>query len=235
VMLIKQRAKIHSLTVVGLFGREPGESWTLQNPTVYVPEAFLGNVKKEYLKQTRILVKLEADADSADFVDAVENLDPDVEGVDVAEEHIREASSNIFLVGPSRMEELGVYFAALVSSVGVALVVSTALRSRWKELTIMAIRGFSTAQLAATLLVENMGSVALAIVLGFTVGFISLRGETEIFNTAVAAALERHIVFPPSAQLSLVVVVGLLIVSTVVPILVAARRISSNPMWRIEE
>ena len=235
IMLVKQRAKIHSLTVVGLFGREPWESWTLQNPTVYVPETFLSNVKKEYLRQTRILVKLETDTDIADFVGAVENLDPDIEGVDVAEEHIREASSNIFLVGPRRMEELGIYFAALVSSVGVALIVSTALRSRWKELTIMTIRGFSAAQLSTMLLVESMSSVVFAMILGFAVGFISLRGETEIFNTAVAASLERHMVFPPSSQLSLIIVTGLLIVSTVVPIIVAARRVSGHPMWRIEE
>jgi len=235
ILLIKQRAKIHSLTVVGLFGREPWESWTLQNPTVYVPEAFLSNVKKEYLRQTRILVKLEADIDLAGFVGAVENLDPDIGGVDVVEESIREASSNIFIVGPRRMEELGVYFAALVSSVGVALIVSTALRSRWKELTIMTIRGFSAAQLSIMLLVESVSSIVFAMILGFAVGFISLRGETQVFNTAVAASLERHIVFPPSSQLSLIIVVGLLIVSTVVPILLAARRVSSHPMWRIEE
>lgn len=234
-MLIKQGTKVLSLTVVGLFGREPRESWTLQNPTIYVPDAFLAKVKERYIKQTRILVKLEADADSADFVEEVEDLDPNIEGVDVAEELVREASSNIFLVGPRRVEELGVYFAALASSVGVALIVSTALRSRWKELTIMAIRGFSTAQLALMLLIENLGMVAFATVLGFAVGFISLRGETEIFNAAVSAALERHIVFPPSAQLSLALVLGLLIVSTVAPILVAARRISSHPTWRIEE
>ncbi len=235
ILLIKQRAKIHSLTVVGLFGREPWESWTLQNPTVYVPEAFLSNVKEEYLMQTRILVKLGSDANTARFVDAVEKLDPDIGGVDMAEELIREASSNIFLVGPRRMEELGVYFAALVSSVGVALIVSTALRSRWKELTIMSIRGFSTTQLSVMLLVESISSIVFATILGFAVGFVSLRGETEIFNTAVAASLERHIVFPSSSQLSLIIVTGLLVASTVVPIIVAARRVSSHPMWRIEE
>ena len=234
IMLIKMGTKVHSLTVVGLFGREPWESWTLQNPTIYVPEAFLNKVRERYIKQIRILVKLESDS-VAGFAEAVENLDPDIEGVDVTEERISEVSSNIFLVGPRRIEELGVYFAALVSSIGVALIVSMALRSRWKELTIMAIRGFSTAQLAVTLLIENIGMVAFAMVLGFTVGFISLRGEMEFFNAAVLAALQRRIIFPPSAQLSLAVVVGLLIVSTVVPILVAARHISSHPMWRIEE
>ncbi len=71
--------------------------------------------------------------------------------------------------------------------------------------------------------------------LGSAVGFISLRGEIEVFNAAVMAALERRVVFPPSAQLSLAAVMGLLLVSTVVPILVAVRRVSNNPMWRIEE
>jgi len=234
-MLIKLGTKVHSLTVVGLFGREPGAGWTLQNPTLYVPDAFLAKVKAKYITQTRILVDLGEGADTDAFVEAVEALDPDVESVDVTEELIRRTSSNIFLVGPRRVEELGVIFAALVSSVGIALITSTALKSRWKELTIMAIRGFSQWQLAATLLVENIGMIIFAMMLGSTVGFISLRGEIEVFNAAVMAALERRVVFPPSAQLSLAAVMGLLLVSTVVPILVAVRRVSNNPMWRIEE
>ena len=234
-MLLKLGTKVHSLTVVGLFGREPGESWTLQNPTLYVPEGFLSEVRERYITQTRILVRLEEDADAAGFAKAVEGLDPNVDVVDVTEVHLREAASNVFLVGPRRVEELGVYFAALVSSVGVALIVSTALRSRWKELIIMAIRGLSKGQIAATLLVENVGMALFATVLGSTVGFISLRGELEVFNAAVSAALERRIVFPPSAQLSLAVVLVLLIVSTVAPILMATRRVSGHPTWRIEE
>ncbi|MFQ6052682.1 MAG: FtsX-like permease family protein [Candidatus Bathyarchaeia archaeon] len=233
-MIVKLGHKTFTLKIVGFFGLDPGENWAL-HPVLYVPDSFLAKVKEKYITQRRILVRLEEGADAEAVEEAVLALDPDVERVDVAEAHLRRALTNVYLVGPRRVEELGVYLAALVSSVGVALIVSTALRVRWKELTIMAIRGFSAGQLAATLLVENIGMTAFAIALGFAVGLISLRGETEIFNAAASAALERRVVLPPSTLLSLAVVAGLVIVSTVVPILLAARRVSNNPIWRIEE
>lgn len=233
-MVVKLGQKTFTLKIVGFFGLDPGENWAL-HPALYVPDAFLANVKEKYITQRRILVHFEDGADIESFTEAVLDLDPDVESVDVTEVDLRRALTNVYLAGPRRVEELGVYLAALVSSVGVALVVSTALRVRRKELTILAIRGFSMGQLATTLLVENIGMAAFATALGFVVGFISLRGETEIFNAAVSGALGRRVVLPPSAQLSLAIVVGLLVVSTVVPILVMARRVSNNPMWRIEE
>ena len=227
--------KIFTLRIVGLFGREPWGRWTLQNPTLYVPDTFLEKVKEKYITQRRILVKFEEGVDIETFIEDVEALDPDVERVDVTEVHLSSALSNVFLVGPRRVEELGVYFSALVASVGIVLVVLTVLRSRWKELNIMAIRGFSSGQLAITLLVENIGMALFAVVLGFAMGFISLRGEAEVFNAAVAAGLERRVVFPFSAQLNLGLVVGLLLAATAMPILIAVRRISENPTWRTVE
>jgi len=47
------------------------------------------------------------------FGDEVRALDPNVEGVDIAETIVRRASENVFLAGPKRVEELGVYFATL--------------------------------------------------------------------------------------------------------------------------
>ena len=168
------------------------------------------------------------------FGDEVRALDPNVEGVDIAETIVRRASENVFLAGPKRVEELGVYFATLVSSLGVVLVVSKAFRSRSKELTVMTIRGFSDGQLAATLLVENMGMTLFSIALGLGVGLVMLRGENVVYN-AVYSVLLRRLVFPPSALVALATVVGLLVLSTVAPILLAVRHASRNPVWRIEE
>jgi hypothetical protein len=173
--------------------------------------------------------------DVGGFGDEVRALDPNVEGVDIAETIVRRASENVFLAGPKRVEELGVYFATLVSSLGVVLVVSTVFRSRSKELTVMTIRVFSDGQLAATLLVENMGMTLFSIALGLGVGLVMLRGENVVYNAVYSSVLLRRLVFPPSALVALATVVGLLVLSTVAPILLAVRHASRNPVWRIEE
>ncbi|TEU09290.1 ABC transporter permease, partial [Candidatus Bathyarchaeota archaeon] len=184
---------------------------------------------------SRILVKLEEGADLEGVKADIEALDPDILGVDIAEEVIDNTSNNILLAGPRRVEELGVYFAALVSSVGIVLIVSTTLRTRLKELTVMAIRGFSSRQLAMTLLVESLGVTLFSIALGLGVGLVMLHGETRLFNAAITLMLERRVVFPPLAQLTLIVVVALLVVSTIIPILFMVRNVSENPMWRTQE
>jgi len=115
------------------------------------------------------------------------------------------------------------------------LIVSTLVRSRANELTIMSIRGYSQAQMALSLLFENLGMDLLAIVLGGLVGYVSLKGHVQLFNQMLAVVVERRILFPWSAQASLAVIVGLLLVATVAPVLVAVRRISMSPDLRLEE
>jgi hypothetical protein len=234
-MLIKLGTTVYSLTIVGLFGREPWMDWSVQNPTIYISDVFLENVSDSDITETRILVKLKDGVNWTHFTDSVKVLDPNVNAVDITDELLERTSSNVYLVGSQRVEELGVYFAALMSSFGIALVVSTTMLSRRKELTIMAIRGFSTRQLLMTLLIENLSMVALAILLGAVVGLISLRGNIYLFNSLASASIERRILFPLSAQIGLASVLGLLISSTLVPIIVAVRRASSKPIWSIEE
>jgi len=230
---IKLGNTVYTFFVTGLFGRDPGPSWALQNPTLYISDTFY--LKDKFVKMTRILVRFEEGADLTGIGDRISAADPDIESVDVAEELLKAASSNIFIVGPSKVGELGVYFAAVVSSVGILIIISTAMRARWKEITVMAIRGFSSRQLAITLLVEQLGVTLISVVVGVGIGFIMIRGETAVINATVPSVLPRNTMFPPSAQLALAAVVGLLIVSTVVPILLAVRNASNNPTWRTYE
>jgi len=234
-MLIKLGTKVHSFKIVGLFGREPSAGWTIQNPTLYVPNPFLSKVDQEDIKQVRILVEFKGSSAVSGFVEAVKALDENIENVDIAEAHLERASSNIFLVGPRRVEEIGVYLAAVLSSVGVALIVSTVLRSRWKELCIMAVRGFSWKQLVSNLLIENTSMLVFAILLGSAVGYVFLLGEIRQFNWVVSGALERRLLFPPAALLSLTAIVGLLLGSTIIPIVVVVRGLFNRSMWRVEE
>ena len=170
-----------------------------------------------------------------DSKETVESLDPDIERVDMTEIYKENAISNVYLAGPRRVEELGTYFSAIVASVGIVLVVSTLIRSRIKEYTIMSIRGYSPRQLATSLLVDNLGMDLLAILLELFVGYVSLVGSTEIFNATLFVGITRKVVFPFSAKLRLSIIIGLLLASTIIPILVAVNRISKNPDLKLEE
>jgi hypothetical protein len=233
--LVKIQSKLYPIKVVGLYGREPGEYWSVQNPTVYVNEGFLRNVKEKFIDARRILVNLDDHVDLQAFRERVEDLSTDVERVDVTALQVKKSLSNIYLAGPRRVEELGSYFAGLVASLGVALIVSTVIRSRGKELTIMAIRGYSPGQLSMSLIFEHIGMEMLAILLGVSVGIVSLRGQTELFNQVLSAGIERRMVFPVSAQINLLAIVGLLLLATLLPIILAVRRISDSPDLKLEE
>ncbi len=235
VFLVKLRNKLFPINIVGLFGKESTEYWTKQNPTVYVNEEFLENVRKKTIEKRRILVDLAPGTNLQEFKTEVENLDWDIERVDVTELQIDKSLNNIYLAGPRRIEELGSYMAGLVASVGVALIISTLMRSRNKELTIMAIRGYSPSQISTTILVENLGMDVFAIILGIIVGYINLRGQTELFNQFLGVSIERRIVFPLSAELNLLLIIGLLIVATIIPIIITVSRISRQPDLKLEE
>ena len=232
-MLIKLGDQVHTFTVVGLYGRDPGPGWAPQNPTLYIPNTYA--IMDKYLDLSRILVKFEEGIDITGFKESVEALHPDVEGVDIVEAIIQGSLNNIFITGPGRVQKLGVYFAALVSSLGITMVVSTALRSRWKELTVMAIRGYSNNQLRSALFIESLGLTLFSIVLGVGIGLIMLHGEIVVYNAIHSAVLQRRLVFPPSAQLTLTTVIGFLFISTVMPIILAVRSVSNNLTWRVQE
>jgi ABC-type antimicrobial peptide transport system permease subunit len=232
---VKVGTRVISLRVVGFFGRDMGDLWSVQNPTFYVPKSFLDYVEEKYITQTRILVKLKDGADPVAFKTAVEALSPNVQKVDITSLYSEKTINNIFLAGPRRVEELGIYFSSLVASVGVLLVVSTILRSRWKELTLMTVRGFSQRQLEASLLLENVGMSLFAAALGVAIGFVALKGEAQVFNMVVPTMLQRQVVFPMASTINLLLIIAILLAATVAPILVAVRRITDQPSWKTEE
>jgi len=235
IFMVKMQTKLYPIRIIGFFGKEPGDYWTLMNPTVYVNEGFLQNVKAKFIEGTRIVVDLNDDADLEAFKEKVGEVSVYVEKVDVTNLQIESKINNIRLAGPRRIEELGVYFAGLLASLGVALITSTVVRSRNKELTIMAIRGLSSRQMSTSIALETLSMDAFAVVLGTAVGYVSLRGQVEISNRLLATGFARAVVFTSSSQLTLLAIIGLLIISTLAPILVMVRRISAAPNLKQEE
>jgi ABC-type antimicrobial peptide transport system permease subunit len=234
-MNIRVETRTYTLNIIGLFGRSLGDYWIIQDPTVYMPSQFLERVDNKFIVGVRILVKLNQGADTAQLTTNVKALSKNVMRIDIAKEQVNQAINAVTVAGPRRIEELGVVFACLVAALGIFLIVTTQLQSRRRELSLMVIRGFSPKQLIISLLVENLGMTAFAVITGMGIGWLNLIGTREVFNQLVTYTVERQLIFTPTSILSIVGVVALMVVATSVPILITVKRISENPIMESEE
>ena len=182
----------------------------------------------------RILVRFEPGADPEAFEASVETMGDNIEAIYTVAEVLESVTSNIFVQGPRQVQQLGIVFSTLVSSIGVILVVSTTLMERRKEITLMVIRGFSVKQLVQMLLIENLGIVFFSILLGGVVGYINVVGDVAITN-ASGGLIRSRIVFPPASLMFIGVIVASIILSVVIPIIVTSRQSSAKPQWRLIE
>lgn len=234
-MLLQTAARTYQVRIVGFFGKVSGDRYVPSNPMMYVSHTFMENIKERYIDQRRIIVDFEEGVDPLEVKSALEVVDGDVQRVDVASINLANAVDNIIMAGPKQIQILGTYFAGLVASVGIVLIISTMIRSRIKELTIMSIRGYSPSQLAVTLLVEHLGMDIFAILLGGGVGVFTLYGVVNLLNSALGFIFSYRVVFPTSVYVQIGGIIGLIIVSTIVPIVVAVNRISAEPDLKLEE
>ncbi len=218
-------------TIVEFFGPSTGA----YNLPSYVPDGFLDEHQTDLdVINTVILVRLEPGADAEGFKAAVMNMSNNVKAIYTLESGLESASSNIFLQGPIQMQRLGITFATLVSSLGVALVVSTTLGERQKEITLMAIRGFSFKQLFQMLIVENLGVLSFSIILGAIVGYINVIGDVKLSNLSGGLIL-RRVIFDQGSLTFIAAIVVVILLSAIIPIIVALRRSSSKLSWRLIE
>ena len=232
----KIRHNLYStVTVVDLLGPIVPEGGEYQSLPSFVPEGFR-DVSPASLEVTkaRILVRFEPGADPMAFEESVAGMGDNIEAIYTVAEVLENFTSNIFVQGPRQVQQLGIIFSTLVSSIGVILVVSTTLMERRKEITLMVIRGFSVKQLIQMLLIENFGIVSFSMFLGAVVGYINVVGDVAITNTSGGLILSR-IVFPPASLMFIGAIVASIILSVVIPIIISSRQNSAKPQWRIIE
>ena len=234
-MLVQTAGRTYQVRIVGFYGKTNPDNYIPSNPMMYVSHTFMEQIKERYIDQRRIILDLEPGIDVDALKIVLEDIDPDVQRVDIAEINQRYAINNIILSGPKQIQVLGTYFAGLVASIGVVLIISTMINSRRKELTIMVIRGYSPRQLAITMLTEHLGMDIFAIALGSVVGVITLYGVVNLLNNTLGFIFSYRVVFTSSVLVQLGAIIGLIIVSTIVPIVVAIYRISAAPDLRLEE
>ncbi len=232
-----------ALKVVGFFGPEPSQGPRILGGTPYysseqyslyyeshsyVPEEIYHEAKDSVSATGRILVKLASGADGKTVADQIRELETNNIGTvySVAEE-LEEWQSNVLLSGTLNVQLLGVAFAVVAASIGTALVTLVSLKERSKEVSIMSVRGLSFRQLATVLLTENLAVVVFAVLLGTVVGLITVHGNVAALDTT-PSILTHHMVFPMDVLLTLFACFSLVFASTIVPVLLVARRYVSK-------
>jgi len=220
---------VYSLRIIGLFGRDLGDNWVPQNPMVYVPLSFTDKWDEAWISGIRVLIKLEPGADVAAVKQQVESLSTNVQRVDITSDTVADAQSTPLLGGSQQVNLLGVVFAAAVASFGMGLIVYTLLRSRWKELNLMSVKGYSARQLVMSLAIENLGLATLATILGIGSGIVYLMGEVQLFNKYILTYTAWRFAFPLMSQLQLLALYLVIVAATLAPIVLIVRRITEQP------
>ena len=222
------------LRVVGFFGIESGQTsgqyWS------YVPEGLYNQTIENLVgsASAKILMRLQGGTDSKAVADQIRGLDISaVSSVSSVTEQLANQQSDLTITGSFNVLRLGVLFMVAAASIGTALVTFVSLRERKREASTMSVRGLSFKQLLVMLLTENLAVVTFAVLVGTVVGLIVVRGVVAS-NNAVNAAfysvtpLSRHMVFPPDAVLTLFISFILVFASTIIPVVLMAKRYSSR-------
>jgi len=229
------------LTVVGFFGLEsvqtPGQYWS------YVPEGLYNQLEEDLVRSAsaKILIRLQSGTDSKAVADQLrESGINGLSSVSSVDEQLKEQQSNLSVMGSLIILRLGVLFMVVAASIGTALVTLVSLSERKREASIMSVRGLSFKQLLVMLLTESLTVVTFAMLLGTIVGLIVVRGIVASNNAMNSVSysftpLNRHVVFPPDAILTLFISFVLVFASTIIPVILMAKRYTSRLDRRVRE
>ena len=92
----------------------------------------------------------------------------------------------------------------------------------------MSVRGLSFKQLVTMLLAENLAVVVFAVLLGAAVGLIWVRGNVVAADTFSYSIIAHHMVFPMYTLLTLFACFVFVFASTIIPVIVMAKRFVSR-------
>jgi len=226
-------SEVHTLKVIGFFGPEPREDQYYRYNGVpyysYVAQGLYNLIKDKVSATGRILVKLVSDADGMAVANQIQELETENIGtVQSVAEQLQKWQSNVLLSGSLSVQLVGVAFAVVIASIGTALVTLVSLRERSREVSIMSVRGLSFKQLVTILLAENLAVVVFAVLLGTAVGLIWVRGNVVAANTFSHSIIAHHMVFPTYTLLTLFACFVFVFASTIIPVIVMARRYVSR-------
>ena len=179
----------------------------------------------EYLN-AKILLSLESDADSADVINQIRDLDLEISEIisfDEQWQNTVEKTNSLTYTDQLilDMQSFGLIFAVLSASAGTALIAVVSLKERDREATLMSVRGLSYRQLVWMFLVESLAIITFAVILGGVVGVIMAYGSVTSANTGLGTALvAQNLVFPPNVLIVIGTYIALIYTSTIGAILI---------------
>lgn len=227
-------ATYYPLSIMGFMGPEPivyqnpwgwGSSFLAEETWSYVPIELMLNHSMESFATGHVLISLESPANNADVVATLEALD-DVRSVESAITLIEEYNADVLRSSATNMMQMGVVFAFILASIGTFVIIYLTLRERRTTTALMSARGMTYAQTVVILLAEILTMMIFAIVIGFVVGLIIYFGLVSGGTAAIPPLLTTRFLPPTFLGMFLlqnVVLIGLLLLTTIVPILIEAR------------
>jgi ABC-type antimicrobial peptide transport system permease subunit len=177
--------------------------------------------------QTTLLLKLNEGVNGTRIAQTIRNLGFEIYGVVSLDEELRSAMENPTSDNSLQIldvQRLGLVFAVLAASAGIALISIVSMRERNREATLMSVKGLSYRQLVWMFLIENLAVVVFSIVLGVVVGFIAGYGSVVTSSSAISELVRRQFVFNYDSLVLVVSCIALIFASTILPIVVMSRQ-----------
>lgn len=240
ILTLSQPPVSLSLDVVGLFGPDysssstpgiiisPGTSFFYLQGWSYVPQSMVSQLSGIFSTTNRVLVKAAPTVSLTELRESIRQAFPWAT-VEVSQVSVQTSFGAVF-GGMLSVLRLGTVFAAAAACIGVGAVSYTGFKEREKETTMIAVRGFSYRQVLGLLVTEVLPLVLFALVLATVVGLITVRGDILAMSSQSFAVdyysllAPRRLVFPQSAQLTLLTIYGLLLIGVFLPAIVFARK-----------
>lgn len=225
-----------TLRVVGFFGSDQNSQnsgsfriyWSMY--WSYVPQGFYQEISRNFTTaSSMVLGKLNSGANGTEVSNKIMNAGLMVSSTNSFDQQWRTSKTDATTLGNLEVQQLGLVFAVLSASVGVALVSIMTMRERNREATIMSVKGLSYKQLVIMFLTENIAVLIFATFLGIFTGSVIYYGNTTSSNAMIQGTLVTHrIIFPTNSILTLVAFVIMIFAATIIPIIIIARKYVTN-------
>jgi ABC-type antimicrobial peptide transport system permease subunit len=177
--------------------------------------------------ETSVLLKLNEGINGTSVAKNIRNLGLEIYGVVSLDEELRSALENPTSDNSLQIldvQRLGLLFAVLAASAGIALISIISMRERNREATLMSVRGLSYRQLVWMFLTENLAIVVFSIVLGVIVGLIAGYGSVATSSSPISELVRRQFVFNYNSLVTVGSCIALIFASTILPVIVMSRQ-----------
>lgn len=223
----------NALTIKGFFGPEPriiqnpfgGTSIEAESTWSYVSTDLMWDHILELEPRGYILVALESPEYNEEVKQGIEALGEVLE-VKSALTRIEEYNADVLRSSTTNMMQMGVFFSFGLASIGTLVIIYLTLRERRTTTALMSARGMTYNQTVVILMAETLTMMIFAILIGFTVGLIIYYGLISGGAGLIPQLLQLQF-FPPAfvgmIALQNGTLIGLLLMTTLLPIFVEAR------------